>query len=81
MHLRSTLDLRVEDITVFAPFKKPGIDIDDMRDSRLAQEIRKKERMNEKINGYFFEHLVTVTVLACTVDLMNDLGQIISWRF
>ena len=35
----------------------------------LAQETRKKERMT---NGHFFEHLV----LACTIDLMNDLGLV-----
>ena len=43
----------------------------------LAQETRKKERKNEK--WPFFEHLV----LACTMNLMNNLGlirYIISWH-
>ena len=31
--------------------------------------LKKKERLR---NGHFFEHLV----LACTIDLMNDLGLI-----
>ena len=35
----------------------------------LAQETRKKERMR---NGHFFEHLD----LACTIELMDDLGLI-----
>ena len=35
----------------------------------LAQETKKKERLR---NGHFFEHLV----LACTIDLMNDLGLV-----
>ena len=35
----------------------------------LALETRKKERLT---NGHFFEHLV----LACTIDLMNDLGLV-----
>ena len=36
----------------------------------LALEMRKKkERMR---NGHFLEHLV----LACTIDLMNDLGLV-----
>ena len=49
----------------------------------LAQETRKKERMNEeRKNGKwpFFEHLV----LAYTIDLMNNLGLVrctICWRF
>ena len=40
----------------------------------LALEMRKKkERKKERMrNGYFFEHLV----LACTIDLMNDLGLV-----
>ena len=33
----------------------------------LAQETNKKERLT---NGHFSKHLV----LACTIDLMNDLG-------
>ena len=33
------------------------------------KERKKEERMR---NGHFFEHLV----LACTIDLMNDLGLI-----
>ena len=43
----------------------------------LALEMKKKERLR---NGPFFEHLV----LACTIDLINDLGldrEIICWRF
>ena len=35
----------------------------------LALEMRKKERLR---NGHFCEHLV----LACTMDLMNDLGLV-----
>ena len=35
----------------------------------LALEMRKKERLR---NGHFYEHLV----LACTMDLMNDLGLV-----
>ena len=35
----------------------------------LALEMRKKERLR---NGHLFEHLV----LACTIDLMNDLGLV-----
>ena len=40
----------------------------------LALEMRKKERKKEERmrNGHFFEHLV----LACTIDLMNDLGLV-----
>ena len=34
----------------------------------LALEMRKKERRMR--NGHFFEHLF----MACTIDLMNDLG-------
>ena len=36
---------------------------------QVALKERKKERMR---NGYFLEHLV----LACTIDLMNDLGLV-----
>ena len=39
----------------------------------LALEMRKKERKKERLrNGHFCEHLV----LACTMDLMNDLGLV-----
>ena len=39
----------------------------------LAQENRKKERKKERLrNGHFFEHLV----LACTIELMDDLGLV-----
>ena len=39
----------------------------------LALIMNKKERKKERLrNGHFFEHLV----LACTIDLMNDLGLI-----
>ena len=38
-----------------------------------ALEMRKKKERKEKMrNGHFFEHLV----LACTIDLINDLGLV-----
>ena len=43
-------------------------------------ERKKEERMIDKINGLFFEHLV----LAYTIVLINDLGRIrrtVCWRF
>ena len=41
----------------------------------LALEMRKKEERKKRErmrNGHFFEHLV----LACTIELMNDLGLV-----